>query len=277
MTTFRKSVPKPSLVGAGAPNPKKGDVTLIYTDDILLFPERDANGVKMVGNIVLKPGAKMYKLYQTPTSQKASHTIEGDEDAEQFKQKFEGTHPGDELEVNEFVQNALGVGFIIIYGKSCGSNSNKVLGTPCNPMKLKGEFSDDKDGVKHTFTFEQYQGGRQIAGFYSGAINFGTNFMIADPEAAVINETNGNIYQVPATTEATAIAIATMTLAHGQIISLIGSGGSVPATLASGASTAVTIMLRDGPTWTALENAVINLQVFDAGATTYLVEVSRGA
>lgn len=275
MTTFRKSVPRPTGVGAGAPNPKKGEVNVIYADDVLAFPGRDANGVKMVGNIVLKNGAKVYKLYATPTSQKANHTIEGDEDAEQFKLTFEGTHPGDSIDINEWVQNALGQGFIIIYGTSCGSNSNKVLGTPCNPMKLKGEFGDDKDGVKHTLKFEQYQGSGQIAGFYYGTLSFDTNFQVAAVTAITASAANGNVYQLPATASAAVIAFAGMTLTHGQIITLIGGGGAGASTLSAGTSGPVSVMLGGGQDWIALQNAVLNLQVFVGASTTTLIEVSR--
>lgn len=275
MTTFRKSVPKPAVVGAGAPNPKKGEVSVIYADDILSFPGRDANGVKMVGNIVLKPGAKVHKLYATPTSQKASHTIEGDEDAEQFKLKFEGTHPGDSLEVNEWVQNALGQGFIIIYGTSCGSETRKCLGTPCNPMKLKGEFMDDKDGVKHALNFEQYQGDRLLAGYYEGSLNFAENFQVALVTAIAANAANGFAYQLPSTEAEAVIAFADMELTHGQVLSLIGGGGAAPSVLSAGVSGPVTVVLSEGQDWTALKDAVINLQVFEAGAVTYLMEVSR--
>lgn len=272
---FRKSVPKPTNVGAGAPNPKKGDVTIVFADDILSYPERDANGVKMLGNIVLKAGAKMHKLYETPTSQKASHTIEGDEDAEQFKLKFEGMHPGDSLEINEFVQNVLGQGLIIIYGTSCGSNSKKVLGTPCNPMKLKGEFTDDKDGVKHTLNFEQYQGDSNLAGFYTGTLSFAEPFAVALATAIALTPENGGIYQLPATAAEADATITSLTLSHGQVVSLVGSGGAGPVVLESGASTAANVLLKDGTTWIALKDAVINLQVFLAGGTKYLIEVSR--
>ncbi len=274
MTNFRKSVAKPAL-GAGAAKPKKGDVRLIYADDILSFPEVDATGVQLVGNIVLKQGAKVHKLYLTPTSQKASHTIEGDEDAENIKKKVEASHPGDEVEIAEFVQGTLGEGVIILLPRDCGANSHKVIGLPCNPLKMKGDFMDDKDGVKHNFVFEQLLGDRDVAKYYSGAVTFAENFQVVSATALAVNADNGYVYQLPATAVETAIGIATMTLPHGSIISLVGSGGAEPAVLSGGALTTTTALLKDDTDWVAYEGAVINLQVFDAGATTYLVEVSR--
>ena len=46
-------------------------------------------------------------------------------------------------------------------------------------------------------------------------------------------------------------------------------------TLANGVAGDVTAVLAGGTTWTALENSVIHLRVFKAGAITYLFELSR--
>ena len=64
MTNFRKSVARPAP-GAGAPKGKNANATVVYVDDILTFPQPDANGVLLVGNIVLKDGAKMERIYLT--------------------------------------------------------------------------------------------------------------------------------------------------------------------------------------------------------------------
>ncbi len=278
MTHFRKSVARPVKSGAGAPTPKKGLVTVIYTDDVLDFPVRDANGVKMIGNIVLKPGAVMHTLYNTPSSQKASYGFEGDEDKEGFLPKFEGMHPGDEIEINEFVQNSLGTPYIIIYGLGCGTNQGKVLGSPCNPMKLKPEFLDDKDGTGTTMVFEAVVKSREIPGFYFGTTEYATYPTTASGDVDFLVAT-GAVYQLPAddTAPADPITAASIDLAHNTIVSLIGGGGTEPMTLSSGAQGVVTVILKDDTQWVALKDAVINLKVFAAGATTYLVEESRTA
>lgn len=196
MTTFRKSVPAPTQVGAGAPTPKKGLVTIMHSADVLTFPVRDANGVVMLGNIVLKAGAKMLQLYLTSSTQKGSHEIEGDEDQEGFVKKFEGQHPGDSLEVNEFVQNSLGEGYIVIYGIGCGNSQGKVLGDPCNPMKLKGSYTDDKDGRKHILMFEQTYKDRYLAGFYNGEITLASNYVSVTSGLALL-AANGVVQQLP--------------------------------------------------------------------------------
>lgn len=276
MTSFRKSVPKPAKAGSGAPTPKRGEITLIHTDDILTFPERDVNGVKMVGNIVLIAGATMHKLYLTGSTQKASYGVEGDEDMEGFIPKFEGVYPGDTIEINEFVQNALGEGFVAIYGLGCGTNQGKVLGDPCNPLKLKPEFTDDKDGTKTTMVFEAALKTAQIPGFYFGATTYAVYPTTADSDVDFLVAT-GNVYQLPEIGVTAVITAASIDIPHGEIVTLIGGGGAAPYTLDKGAAGQVTVILKDGTQWVALEGATISFKVFIEGATKYLIEESRTA
>ncbi len=86
---------------------------------------------------------------------------------------------------------------------------------------------------------------------------------------------NGTQYQLPSYAVTAAIDIASIDQPHGTFVTLIGGGGADPATLASGAGTAATVLLKDNTTWTALENATITFRVFDADATIYLIEESR--
>lgn len=275
MTYLRKDVPRANTVSPGAGRPKMGEITAVYADDIHIFPERDAGGVQMVGNAVLKPNAKMYRIYMTPTSQKASHTTEGDEDMEGFKKKYEGFIPGDTLEANEFIQDGLGKGFVLFYGVNCGSMSNKVVGTPCNPMKFKDEFEDGKDGVRHNLTFEQYMADGYVAGFYNGTLQYASNFEVAAVTQIDLTPANGTVYQLPATAVEAAVDVDTLTLPHGSIVSLIGGGGAGPSKLESGAKTGATVILAQDSDWMALKGSVINFKVVDAGPTKYLVEESR--
>lgn len=274
MTGFRKSVPKPTTVGAGAPTAKKAEVTVIYASDILSFPERDQNGVRLIGNIVLKPDAKMHTVYASPTSQKATFEIEGDEDQEGIKKVFEGMYPGDEIEAAEFVQNGLGEGFVIIYGAGCGKNKGKVLGSPCNTMRLRGGFEDSKDGTKYNLKFEQLIRDKYVPGVYQGTYQFAENHVSADASLD-LTKANGSVYQLPSLEATASITASSIDLDHDAIVSLIGGGGSDPATLSSGVQGDVTVLLKDDTQWLGLKDSIINLAVFKAGATTYLREVSR--
>lgn len=273
MSNYRKSVPKPSL-GSGTPKPKKGLVTVIYCDDVLTEPVRDANGVKMLGNFVLKAGAKMETIYMTPSTQKFTSEIEGDEDFEGFVKKFEGIHPGDTLDVREFRQNNLGVPVILIFGEGCGEDTGTVLGSVCNPMKLKGNSENSNESRKTTLMYEQSVKEKDEAGFYDGEILLASNFEAADVDLE-LTKANGPVQQLPALAVTDAITAASIDLDNGTIVSLIGGGGAAPATLDVGVQGEVTVILLNGTQWVALNKAVINLEVVKGGATTYLVERSR--
>lgn len=275
MTTFRRSVPKPAA-GSGAAKGKNSTVTLIHKDDILAFPPYNEFGVLLVGNIVLKPNAKMHTLYMTDEFQKASHTYEGEPDAGGFKKMFEGSHPGDELEINEFIQNNNEEAFLVVYDLDCNTNKRKVVGLPCNPLYLKGDFEDSKDGVKHNLKFEQRRSDRHVSKFYEGELTFAENTVSPDT-SLVLATASGYVYQLPAIDVAdTDVTITSSDIAHKKVVTLIGGGGDEPATLAGGVSGPVTVLLDNGTVWLASLNAYINLEVFDAGGTVYLKELSRG-
>ncbi len=273
MTYLRKSVPKPQA-GSGAPTLKNGLLTVVYADDVLSEPTRDGNGVKMLGNLVMKSGAKMYQLYATPSTQKMNITIEGDEDLEGFINKIEAIHPGTRLEISEFVQNSIGEGFMIISGGGCGNISNRIFGSVCNPMKFVGEMADDNDGAKTNLVFEQKVRDGKIPGFYYGELTFAENATAPDETLDLLKAT-GAVYQLPSTATTAAITVDSIDLDAGTIVSLIGGGGDDPLTLSTGVTGQVTTLLKDGTQWVALEKAVINLEVFSDGTTTYLKEVSR--
>jgi hypothetical protein len=274
MTTFRKSVPRPAA-GAGAPTGKNPNASVIHVADILAFPDTDENGVKLVGNIVLKLGAKVERIYLTDASQKVSHKYDGDPDAGGLTKTIEGTHPGDELAINEYIQNNLEEPVIIVYDLDCNTNKRKVVGLKCNPLYLKPEFIDDNSGVKHTLVFEQRRRDRHVSKFYEGELSFAENAVSPDT-SLVLAEASGFVYQLPAVTVAdTDVTITSTDITHKKVISLIGGGGSEPATLSGGVSGPVTVLLDNGTPWVAVKDSVIHLQVFDAGATVYLIEMSR--
>lgn len=280
MSNFRKSVPKPAP-GSGAPKPKNGIVKLVYAADITTFPPSDANGVKMEGNIVLKPGAKVQTLYLTDDTQKLSHSTEGDADAEGFLKKAEASHPGDSLEINEFAQNTIGEGLILFVDTECNGTSYKVLGTPCNPMYLKGELTDDKDGVKHMFNFEQRRRDRYVAKFYDGALPVSDNYAPAT-FALALTDANGVIVQLPPSEdEESELSFTALTMTNrNAVITLIGGGGAEPLTIET--TTIIptvnipNYILKNATPWVALKDAIIQFKYIETfGGTFYLVELSR--
>jgi hypothetical protein len=269
----RKSALKPAGASPGAAAPKEPNITIVAVDDVLVHPARDPRNVKMLGSFAMKAGARMAQFYQTSSKTKASFESEGEEDTMTYKQKFECETPGDGLDINEFIAEWTGVNAIIIYG-SCSDNFRKVIGTKCAPVQLKASGQDDNEARKKMLVFEQFAKSGFLPGHYTGALVLAEPFAPATPVFA-INEANGNQYQIPSLAVTAAIAPSSAALPDGQIVTMIGGGGVGPATLSQGTAGDVKILLKTGSTWTALLNSVIHLQVFDAGDSKYLVELSR--
>jgi hypothetical protein len=273
MTYIRTNVAKPVGKSAGAAAPKDPNVHIIATSDIVTWPTRDDKGVLIAGNFVLKAGAKAISVYMTSSKIKAPYESDGDEDSISVKHKFEGEHPGNELEINEFVQNWIGEPCIVIHG-ACSDSYKKVAGTKCAPLQLKPAGQDDNDGRKHMLVFEQFAKTGYLPGHYTGAIPTADPFTVASTGAVALSPANGYVYQLPSLAVTASVVIATSTLEHGDIVTLIGGGGAAPATLATGVADK-SALLAAGATWTGLAGATINLKVFKAGAVTLFIEQSR--
>jgi hypothetical protein len=271
MTWIPQNVVK-SGPGAGAAAANKPNVTLGRFEDVLVWPARDSKGVRTVGNIVMKSGAKMFTVYCTPSKQVKSYTTEGDEDMETIKQKFEGSTPGDVLELSEFIQNNIGVDYFIL-ANNCIDGYKRLYGTPCSPMKLKAEQTDDSSGRMIKMTFEQSVGSKYVPGFYDGTESFGAPY---ETDLTIdVTPANGLMYKLPADAAGGTIALASATQPAGTLFTIIGGGGADPSTLANGATTAGTVMLADGTTWTALEDATITFEIFDDGTDTFFIDRAR--
>jgi hypothetical protein len=269
------NVAKPQNNSAGASAPKEPNVTIIPVSYIQSWPARDSGKVNHVGSFVLKTGKIPFTVYMTPSKIKASFTSEGDEDAITFKQTFEGEHPGNELEIAEFVQNFTSTPCIIIYG-SCADAFQKVIGTKCAPVQLKPELMDDNDKRHHTLKFEQFAKSPYVPGHYTGSVPTAVYTPVASATAINIAPANadGVVFKLPSQSTTSAIAFASITYPSGTIVTLIGGGGTAPATLSTGITDKKAI-LKDGSSWIGLDGAVINLEVFNDGTNTYLVEKSR--
>jgi len=258
--------------GAAAP---KNEIIIMEAEGIQVFPVSDSKGVKILGSFSMKPGEKMITVYSTKSKTDASMETEGDEDMMSFKSKLVLQHPGNSREVKEFVQYWTGRNVVAMH-KSCGDDYYEVMGTPCAPLQLKSAKQDNNDGRMWTLTFEPFAKSGFVPKEYDGAVVFAEPTEVEDVTGLELTEENGLQYAIPALDVTAAIAVdGAVTLAHGKIVTLIGNGGANPATLANGVAGSVTTVLNGGTTWTALQNSVINLQVFKAGATTYLIELSR--
>lgn len=261
-----------SAPGAAAP---KNEIVIMEAEDIAVFPISDEKGVVMQGSFVMKDGNKMITVYSTKSKTDASMETEGDEDMMSFKSKLVLQHPGNSKEVKEFVQYWTGRNVVAAH-RACGENFYEVMGTPCAPLQLKSAKQDNNDGRIWTLTFEPFAKSGFVPKIYEGAIVLADPFEVVDATALSLTAANGLQYNIPATAVATEIGVdGAVTLEHGQIVTLIGKGGITPATLSNGVTGDVTSVLSNGSDWVAIENSVIHLRVFKAGATTYLFELSR--
>lgn len=271
---IKQNVFKPAGVSPGSAAAKEPNITIIDVDDIVLFPPSDNNGVKLVGNFGLKLGAKMYQFYSTKSKTSAPYESDGDEDSINISQSFDAQHPGNELEIKEFIQNWLGKNVIILHG-TCQEAWREVMGTPCAPLQLMPSKQDNNDGRFHVLKFKAFAKTALLPKHYEGSLLLDSPFEVVSSTAVPLNATNGAFYKLPSLAVTAAIAFSEINLEHGKVIQLIGGGGAGPATLSTGVTDKKAI-LKDGTTWVGLEGAVINLQVFNNGAITFLVELSRG-
>lgn len=267
------NVAKPAGKSAGAAAPKDPNVAIIAVKDIQTWPQRDDKGVLVAGNIILKTGKTPTLVYMTASKIKAPYESDGDEDSVSVKHKFEGEHPGNELEISEFIQNWLGEPCIVIHG-SCSDPYRKIAGTKCAPLTLKPSGQDDNDGRKHMLSFEQFAKTGSLPAHYTGVIPTADPFAVVATGAVALSPANGYVYQLPSLAVTASVVIATSTLEHGDIVTLIGGGGVAPATLESDV-TDKSALLTSGSTWTGLAGATINLRVFKAGDVTLFIETSR--
>ena len=273
MSYLKVNVTKPAGISPGTGS-GKNRVVIVDADDVLVYPPRDSKGVKMVGNFVLKPNARMIEIYTTKSKGEAPVESDGDEDSINIKQMFKCQHPGNSLEVKEFTQNWLGKNVYILH-TSCADNFIEVMGTPCAPLQVKPAKTDTNDGRFWTLNFEAYASSQFVPGHYEGDFVFGAPVAVSDPTDFDVDTETNNQYKLAATSTATTIAIGTLDANHGEIITLIGGGGSTAATLAQTVSGDLLVVLKNGTTWTALQDAVIHLQVYKAGSKTVLTELSR--
>lgn len=265
---------KPTGISPGSAAPKS-ETVIVAVEDILVFPPSDGNGVKINGNFVLKPGASMIKIEGTKSKTDAPYESDGDEDAISINQKFMLQHPGNELEVKEFVQNWLGKE-VIVFHKACQDKFYEVMGTPCTPLQVKPAKTDNNDGRFHTFNFESFAKTALVPKHYEGVLVFADPFAVADVTVIDVTSANGNHYRLPSLDATAAAGFNAVTLEHGSLLTLIGDGGSDPATLSNGVAGNATVVLVSGTQWVALRDAVIHLEVFNDGTTIYLFEKSRG-
>lgn len=275
---------KPATAGAGAPKFNNDKLVWIIPADAFVdngFPATDDKGVRLQGNMVLKPGAFAIPMYATPNSKDYSADVQGEDDAENFKLSFKANYPGDEIEATEFSVNYLGEPFVIVFDKCRANGTRKVLGSDCHGLKLKPGFKGNKDKTGFEFTFEQSAGSRSMHYEYAGSII--TEESLTPEQASTgiqFLEENVNVVKIQEGTASSVAEITAVEKEAGDVVTLVGqdSDSSKAATLSSDSlatASGVVVLLKDGVAWKSLEGATISFKVFKDASNVFLVETSR--
>lgn len=153
------SVPKTGA-NPGRPKGKDENIIIVRTSDINVFPSRDENGVKSVAgqNLTLKSGAVAIAIYATPSSIKRFDTGEGDPDAKGWINNLEFEHPGDEVALQEFLENNINENLVAISSRRNWTGV-KIHGTIEEPLQFEVDEQDDKDGLKSTIKLKSVMRG----------------------------------------------------------------------------------------------------------------------
>lgn len=269
MTYVKVNVNKPSKISPGKGGDKMAELTLVDASDVLTLAQRDAKGIKITGNHTFKPGAYAIKLYVTQDSIAGKITSEGEIDAEGIMQELVVAHPGSAQEIREFRSNWLNRD-AIAFVKKCSDNTVDQYGDKCAVLRMQFEHTDDKDQNKTVFTFKSAVKGPDIA-IYEGTLTLAEPVALVDADATTIDLTAGEgEYQLQDNTGATVLTTAT-NATDGIVFTLIGSGGSNPASI-----TGDDFVLKNGTAWSGLANATITFKAFKDGAASWkFFELSR--
>jgi hypothetical protein len=266
--------PKIGNTKTGTSQSKSSEIVVIdlASVDKANWPVRDSNKIKMVGSIVSLAGKYIQEIYGTVSSISIPKSSEGDEDAVAFSANPEFSHPGSPLEVEEFIalntnkQIALGIKI----GNCDGEESfYRIIGSPCAPLKLMVESTDDSEATKDLMKFEQVKKTIELPGRYYGTFTKATATVVA-ADATTVDVANGEgEYQLTDNTTATVITNLTNAVV-GKSYTLVGSGGANPATIDDDATGV--LLTAD---WQGLSGTRITLKAIKHGIVTKFIETSR--
>jgi len=180
MSYERVSVKKASS-NAGRPKGKAAYIVLFDWEDIQTYT-RDDKGVRVTA-FAFKTGKKPIGIYATDSTQNVFHQLSGNDDARGFIHHVDFEHPGDSLELNEFLENNVNgrLGGILV---PCGDPDCKIAGLPCNPLKFtQDNGQSNNEGTKHTIQLVQ--------SFAGAALGHISKQLIPITDDAVVNSALG--------------------------------------------------------------------------------------
>lgn len=148
-----KSIGRPAG-GAGNPTPKNPNILLFEMEDVETYPTRTVGVTTASEGFKLKEGKELFGLYLTPSSIELVQEPEGEGDARGYKKGVKGEHPGNSVQSEDFVEyySNRNLGAFVL---NCNDKSARLIGDPCNPLSMKVETTESKEGTKKTITFQQ--------------------------------------------------------------------------------------------------------------------------
>lgn len=163
------SVAKPSGATPGFQKPMD-ELILFRTQDIDTMPDRDDNGVKITGNVVLSAGANMISVYCTPKTIEYRQTPEGDPDSRAFVQELKGSFPGYELLIAEFITNNSNENLMGILRFCDGVTKPKLFGSICAPLQMEAALEGTSEKTSNNIVLKSMNKGPAIA-IYEGTLS----------------------------------------------------------------------------------------------------------
>jgi hypothetical protein len=270
MTYVKVNVSKPQKLSPGKGGDKKDRIILVDADDLVSEASRDAKGIVITGNHVFKAGAYAIQMYVTQNSVSGTPRSEGEIDSEGIIQELIFAHPGSSKEIREMRANWLHRN-IIAFVEKCSDGSIDQYGASCAPLRMAFEAPDNNEMNRTTFTLTSAVKGPDVA-IYEGTLTLAEPAALVDADETSIDLTAGSgEYQLTDNAAATEITTCTNAV-DGLVFTLIGSGGSNPATITD----ANDFILKNGATWTGLAGATITFKAYKSAAAAYsFIELSR--
>ncbi len=241
-------------------------IDLSQIDTSQAFPMPNAS--REVGTIPMKSGQYMTKFEShndptyTATGEKSDYTIDP---TKEFGMVLGGTFRD---QILNYVENKAGQKCIILF-RRIESTQWYMIGTYDKPMIFSGyEFKNDNDAAVAVCKYTN----KTIRQFYkyTGSIVTQNPVTVAADATTLAIASDNERYQLSDNTGATVInAISGVAAADvGRTITVYGSGGSNPATIADSS----TFVLANGATWTGNSGSQISFRILDTGT---LVETER--
>lgn len=169
MSYTKVSIPK-NGDGAGCPTPRKSKIILVDVEDVASEPTRTVGDVAVQGNLTLTEGAKAVGIYATSSTIQITEEFGGDPDAEGVKNGLVFEHPGNSVDIKNFLEVWKNKGVIAIVTECDGSASGRpqIIGRVCNPLRLTVETTMNNEATKRQLTWAQTLFDKFLAGEYAG-------------------------------------------------------------------------------------------------------------